>query len=141
MFRAYAVVVRLAYLSAVAVGLYFGGWALANPAGWIWNYSLGELIFAGLFIASVACAVRAATRPFRRLAFIPEAHLRERPVVGTLVTLAAVFASFLGFNIVLAFLQTWPETGDVNFGGPALLALTLYTIALLIGELVLVGRA
>jgi hypothetical protein len=145
-FRAYAIAVRLAYLSAVVVALTSGGWAAVSaadasrPGFFFGNLSASELAWFGLFIACVACAVRALVRPLRRSAFLPESHLRERPVVGTLVALAAAFASFLVFNVGLAFLQTWPDTHDVNFGGPTLLALLLYAIALLIGEIVLVGR-
>ena len=71
---------------------------------------------------------------------LSEANLHERPAVAAVVALTATFASFLVFNLVLAFLQPWPDTHDANFGGPGVLALMCYTIALLTGELVLVGR-
>jgi hypothetical protein len=145
-FRAYAIAVRLAYLSAVVVALLFGGWAAVSavdapgPGFFAGKLSAGELSWFGLFISCVACAVRALLRPLRRSAFLPETHLRERPVVGTLVALAAAFAGLLVFNVVLAFLQTWPDAGDVNLAGPIALALLLYTFTLLTGEFVLVGR-
>ena len=148
MFRAYAISVRLAYLSAVTVAVFIAAWSLVSIVNaqqpWLMflrHRSIAELAWDALFIACIACAIRAVFRPLRRAALLPESHLRERPVVGTIVALTAAFASFLVFSIVLAFLQTWPDTGDVNFAGPAALALLLYAIALLTGEIVLVGRA
>jgi MFS-type transporter involved in bile tolerance (Atg22 family) len=145
-FRAYATIVRLAYLSAAAVTLYLAVWSALSIArnpdpGYSLLYlSTFELFVYGLLIACALCAVRALSRPLRRDSFLPESHLRERPVVGTLVALTSAFASFLVFNLVLAFLQLWPDTHDANFGGPSVLALLLYAIALLTGEIVLVGR-
>ncbi len=146
MFRAYATLVRLAYFSAIAVALYLGGWwavAIARipELGFALRYlSAFELIVYGLLIICVVCAVRALLRAMRRESMLPEIRLRERPEVATVVALTAAFASFLVFNLVLAFLQLWPDTDDANFGGPGVLALMCYTIALLTGEIVLVGR-
>jgi hypothetical protein len=145
-FSAYAILVRLAYSSAVAASLCIGTWTLVSiskaqqPWLFLLPLTIAELAWDSLFIACVICAMRAMFRPLRRISFLPEGHLRERPVVGTLVALSAAFASFLVFNVVLAFLQTWPDTGDVNFGGPIILALVLYAVSLLTGEIALVGR-
>ena len=145
-FRAYAIFVRLAYMSAVAAALLLGVWSLASiatarePGSFLRHISLGELAWYGLFITSVSCGMRAMFRPLRRMPLLPESHLRERPVVGTLVALAAAFAGFLAFNVALGLIQTLPNGSDANFAGPTVLAFFLYTFALLTGEIVLVGR-
>jgi hypothetical protein len=146
-FRAYVIAVRLAYLSAVVAAALIGGWTLVTTAGstssgisMIRYASAFEMMWYGFIIASVMCAARAITRPLRKISFLPESHLREMPAVATIVATCAVFADWLVFNLVLGLLQTLPDDADGNFAGPSLLALMLYTIALLTGEIVLVGR-
>jgi hypothetical protein len=75
---------------------------------------------------------------------IPPELVHERPVVASLVTLAGGFGHFffvisMSAAIDIAFLPEWPE----DTGGPMAfvvsLALLSYLVALLCGELALVG--
>jgi len=143
MFRAFALLVRASYLLALLVSLACMLPALVQllaglPGGrWLWR----EGLFGALFvIVFVALPMRAAWRLIRRRDLIPETHLRERPVVASLVLLASACALLLSGIIALALFTRLPEA-DVNIAGPAVLAVMLFAIAILTGEIVLIGRA
>jgi hypothetical protein len=77
-------------------------------------------------------------RLIRYRELIPDAHLREAPVVATLVFASSAFASFLLLNLVWAF---WTRAGrDVELEPFVFFGAIWLAIALLTGEVVLVGR-
>jgi len=142
MFRAFALLVRASYLLALLVSLACMLPALVQllpglPGGrWHWREGLFGVLFVIVF---VALPLRAAWRLVRRRDLIPELHLRDRPVVASLVLLASACALLLSAIIALALFTRLPEA-DVNIAGPAALAAMLFAIAILTGEIVLVGR-
>jgi hypothetical protein len=87
---------------------------------------------------------RALVRLFRRSELIPDSHLQERPVVAVFVVLACLLGSALVFLVGYVWLTTPPDVMNSDIGGPlaffAMLAVMCFAIALLTGELVLVGR-
>jgi hypothetical protein len=145
MFRIFAILVRTNYLVAVLVALVFltpwlfdGVVSLFRP-GFVgnvnfWRTSILLLVLAGF----VAPAARALFRLVRRASLIPDSHLREAPVVATLVLFASAFASFLFLNLAWAFLTRAGR--DVELAPFAFFGLFWLAIALLTGEIVLVGR-
>jgi pilus assembly protein TadC len=87
--------------------------------------------------------LRAVTRLIRRGELVPDAHLRERPVIAMIVALPAV----LGLLLVCAVIRVWIDSQPwgTDAGGPlagaAALSLLFTAFAVLTGELVLVGRS
>jgi len=145
-FRVFAIVVRTTYLLTALLVL-----AWAAPALVIFVQSLfGPARFGpdawdlyGALVYGVLCLLplRALERLLHRSTLVPDSHIRERPVVASLV----VVTSVLGW--ALALLAGWVAITNLpheDIGGPLggalMLALVLFAIALLIGELVLVGR-
>jgi hypothetical protein len=145
-FRVFAIVVRTTYLLTALLVL---AWAvpalvafaqsLFRPEGF--GPDASDLYGAVVFGVLCLLSLRALERLFHRSTFVPDAHIRERPVVASLV----VVSSILGW--ALALLAGWVAITSLpheDIGGPLggalMLALVLFAIALLIGELVLVGR-
>jgi len=97
-------------------------------------------------IVAVMCALplRAITRLLRRAELIPDSHLRERPVVATFVAVTCIFGLLLCLLAASVWLDVMRGADSDDIGGPLGLALMLalmsFAIALLTGELVLVGR-
>jgi len=146
MFRAFAILVRCSYLLTVltvlAVALYC---TLELAPKLVSSESYGRAFGADLFTLAVLVTflllpLRALTRVFVRDALVPESHLRERPVVATLVTITGLLGCGLFVLIVRILIGALPTERDLNFGGPLILTLLLMAIATLIGEIVLVGR-
>jgi hypothetical protein len=147
MLRAGVIVVRTSYLLAALTSLalstpplaellYGGSWPLLSP-----RTSLSSLLWsAALILVFMVLPLRGAWRLVRHHELVPESHIRERPYVATLVVLASQCSNFLLLLVAWVLLTTLPESGDVNIAGPAVLALMLLAIALLVGEVVLVGR-
>jgi sensor histidine kinase YesM len=127
MFRLYAALVRTIYLVTVRVTL-----ALLVPSA---LEGLSAVFLLGGFIALAALAMYRLIR-YREL--IPDDRLREAPIVATLVLLSSVIASFLLFNLVWAFLTRAGR--DVELAPFVFFVAIWLAIALLTGELVLVGR-
>jgi hypothetical protein len=100
------------------------------------------------FLLAVSLLVLPAARAFRRLfangTVIPPELVHERPVVAWVLTLSGAFGHFFFVISTSAIFQIVlePERGD-DAGGPVggafMLTLLLYVIALLCGELALVG--
>ena len=127
MFRLYAALVRTTYLVTVLVTL-----ALLVPA------ALDGLSAVFLLGGFIALAARAMYRLIRYRELIPDAHLREAPIVATLVLASSAIASYLLLALVWAF---WTRAGrDIELEPFVFFGAIWLAIALLTGELVLVGR-
>lgn len=127
MFRIYAALVRTTYLVAVLVALAFvAPWAFA---------SLSAFLLLGLLIAPAA---RALYRLVRHRQLIPDANLREAPIVATLVCISSVLASFLLLYLHWALLIRAGR--DIEVAPLGFFGLIWLALALLIAEVVLVGR-
>ena len=147
MLRAGVIVVRTSYLLAALTSmalstpplvefLYGGSWPLLSP-----RTSLSALLwFTALILVFLVLPLRAAWRLVRHHQLVPESHILERPYVATLVVFASHCSNFLLLLVAWALLTTLPDSAHVNIAGPAVLALMLLAIALLVGEVVLVGR-
>jgi hypothetical protein len=99
-----------------------------------WRLSILLLVLA-VFIAP---ATRALLRLVRRADLFPESHMREAPIVSTLVLFASIAASFLFLNLAWAFLTRAGR--DVELAPFVFFGMLWLAIALLTGEIVLVGR-
>ena len=148
MFRVYAISVRSIYLLMVISALACGGWALLEfstaflrPGGRD-QLNAQDLVVIGFLLAFVWPAARAAIRLARFQELIPDAHLRERPVVATMVTIPAALGILLLYLFLRIWLEIQPWGADVGgpLGGVLILAVLLLVFALLTGEMVLVGR-
>ena len=149
MFRFLAIVARTSYLLTALV-------VLACAALWLAEtlQSLGrqvsirpdirDLYAAAIFVVMCALPSRALARLFRRAELIPDSHLRERPVVAALVTIASILGILLFLLAGSVWLAVLRGADGDDIGGPLafvlMLALMSFAIALLTGELVLVGR-
>jgi hypothetical protein len=149
-FRVYAAVVRSIYLLMVVSALAVGCVALMEfsseflrPGG-RGPLDIQDLVVIGFLIACVAPATRAAIRLVRFHELVPDAHLRERPVVATLVTIPAALGVLLLYLVARIWLDIQPWGHD-DVGGPVagatILAVLFHLFALLTGEMVLVGGA
>jgi len=149
MFRICAALVRSIYLLTVITSLVVGGWALAefSTALLRQNMSRGAhvqgLVIFGILLAYVLPAIRAAIRLLRYRDLLPEANLRERPIVGAVVAVPAALGILLSYLVIRAWIDILPW-GDEDAGGPLggamILTVLLQVFALLTGEIVLVGR-
>lgn len=127
MFRIYAALVRTNYLVAVLVALTFlVPWTLA---------SVCAFMLLGLLIAPAA---RALYRLVRHWQLIPDANLREAPIVATLVCISSVLASFLLLYLHWALLIRAGR--DLEVAPLGFFGLIWLAIALLTAEVVLIGR-
>jgi hypothetical protein len=150
MFRSFAVFVRTSYLLTVlavlaGVVLYGVLWvpALLNQQLFGRNFAY-DLWSATILAVMFLLPARALLRLLRRAELIPDTHLRERPVVASLVALCCLFGCALVFLVVSVWITTPPDRMNSDIGGPlaffGMCALFWFAIALLTGELVLVGR-
>jgi hypothetical protein len=148
-FHPFAILVRTSYLlSALIVLAGATLWLVSILQSLVRQVSLRPDIWdpyaAGIFIVMCALPLRALTRLIRRAALIPDSHLRDRPVVTTLVTIACIFGLLLCLLAGSVWLAVLRGADGSDVGGPLGLALMLalmsFAIALLTGELVLVGR-
>ena len=150
MFSLCATIVRSVYLLAVACGFGLGGWFLLQysvsilRAGGFNRIYAQDLVIVLFLLACVLPAGRAVIRLLRHGELVPNAHLRERPVVASLVTMSSSLAIFLVYVVLRIWLDIQPWGAD-DVGGPlaglAMLATLLLVFALLTGEIVLVGRS
>ena len=145
MFRLFTILVRTSYLIAVLVSLVFlVPWVVADVASLYRPAFPGIELNRGLATPLLVLAVfvvpatRALLRLIRRADLIREDHLREAPVVSTLVFLASTCASFLFLNLAWAFLTHAGR--DVELAPFVFFGAIWLALALLIGEIVLVGR-
>jgi hypothetical protein len=145
-FRYFTILVRATYLLTALLVLACAAPALVSlvqglfqPARF--NTDVWDLF--GIAISGLLCGLplRALGRLPHRHQFVPDAHIRERPVVASLVAILSV----MGWT--LALLAGWVGIRNLphdDIGGPLagalMLALMLFTAALLVGELVLIGR-
>jgi hypothetical protein len=141
-FRAFAIVVRVSYLLmmliclALMLPLVAQVVALSPSGPWHWR----EVVFGTLLVITyLALPLRAAGRLLWRRELVPEAHVRERPVVATVVLLASALGFGLSTLIAWALLTRRPGE-DVDIGGATYLTMALFAIAVLVGEIVLIGR-
>jgi len=146
-FKAFAILVRTTYLLTALLVLAWAASTLVSftqslfrPADF--GRNLWDVYEAILLIVLCVLPLRALERLLVRATFVPDSRIRERPVVATIV----VITSVLGW--ALALLAGWVmarKLPDADIGGPLggamTLALMLFAVALLTGELVLVGRA
>jgi len=150
MFRTFAFFVRVSYLLAaltvlagvVAYGVEFLQ-ALMRPG--FYGMESGFFLWSVAILAVMfLLPARALLRLFTRAELVPDSHLRERPVVASLVALFCLFGCVLIFLVVSVWITTPPDVMNSDIGGPlaflGMIALTCFAIALLTGELVLVGR-
>ncbi len=142
-FRAFAISVRSIYLLMVISGLAIGGWGLLEIFTGRGRLDGESLVIIGFLLAYFWPAARAGIRLVRFRELVPDAHLRERPVIAAVVTIPAVVGILL-LNLVLHVwieIQPW---GAEDVGGPlagaVMLAVLLHVFALVTGEIVLVGR-
>jgi hypothetical protein len=127
MFRFFAILVRTTYLLTVLVTL-----ALLVP------WTLGGLSAVFLLSIFIVPAARALYRLIRFGELIPDSRLRAAPIVATLVFVSSAIASFLLVNFVWAFLTRAGR--DVELAPFIFFGMFWLAIALLTGEIVLVGR-
>jgi hypothetical protein len=148
-FRVLATLVRTSYLLTALL-------VLAGAALWLRSLlqsltrqlsihvDIWDLYAAVIFVVMCALPLRALTRLILRAELIPDSHLRERPLVAALVTIASVFGLLLSLLAGSVWLAVMRGADGSDVGGPLALALMLalmsFAIALLTGELVLVGR-
>ena len=136
-FRAFVILVRTTYLMTALLVLVWSATVLVSMA---WA-DPGDRYRAIALVALCLLPVRALERLLHHATFVPDSHIRERPVVASLVCIT----SLLGWALMLlagwTMIRVLPQ---VDIGGPLagtlMLALMLFAIALLVGELVLVGR-
>jgi hypothetical protein len=148
MFRAFAALVRSFYLLAVLSSAAFGGWLLLQSLRVVIRPRAAELQYASalpmlcLLLAGFLPSLRAIARLLKRTDLVPDERLRERPVVATTVALTAALGVLLLYFVLRIWLDIQPWGAEA---GPTMMvagaALLLITIAMLTGELVLVGRA
>jgi hypothetical protein len=139
-FRLYTASVRSIYLLAALCSATMGSWLLVtNPYS---RWEAFDLVMIVLLLACVLPAARALVRLVTRRELLPDAHLRERPVVALVVALSAALALFLVCFLLRVWLDILPWGTDAGgpIAGAAGLALMLMAIAMLTGEMVLVGR-
>ena len=145
MFRACAIVVRTSYLLAVLVTLvkvsqatYQFVRALDYPR--MFGSGPSTDVFVILVLLGFwVLALRALGRLLLRHELVPDDHLRERPVVASIVALTCILGTWMTLLPDWFLLTTLPESRDVNLAAPWALGLLCYAVALLVGELVLVG--
>jgi hypothetical protein len=146
MFRAFAIAVRTSYLLTVLTVLACAVYATVEFAHNLSTQELAEhdlgadLVTAALLVTFLLLPLRALSRTFVLVELVPGAHLRDRPVVATLVMVSGLLGCGLFLLIARILLDLLPSTADLNFAGPLMLALLLMAFSLLAGELVLVGR-
>lgn len=149
MFRVYAATVRSIYLLMVVGALAVGGWALLEfwtafqRPGRSGRLDGQTLVIIAFLLAYVLPATRAAIRLLRFRELVPDAHLRERPAVATVVVIPAVLGLLLLYLVIRALIDILPwGAEDVGgpIGGALMLAVLLHVFALLTAEIVLVGR-
>lgn len=153
MFKAWSFLVRIAYLIAALVALVLlvprlvdCVRAMLAPRGFLDNTPELVAISALLVIGFIAPATLAIIRLLRRGKLIPDAHLKEAPMLSTLLFLASVLGSALLLLVAWILFTTSPEERHgANLAAPVVLGLMLLAFALLAGECVLVpgstGRA
>jgi hypothetical protein len=148
-FRVFAILVRTSYLLTALL-------VLAGAVLWLTEMlqslvrqisirlDIWDLYAAAIFAVMCALPLRAITRLLRRAELIPDSHLRERPVVATFVAVTCIFGLLLCLLAASVWLDVLRGADSDDIGGPLGLALMLalmsFSIALLTGELVLVGR-
>jgi hypothetical protein len=143
-FRVFAMVVRTTYLLTALLVLAWAAPALVAFAQSLFHperFDAWDLYGAVIFGLLCFLPLRALERLLHRSTLVPDSRIRERPVVASLV----VVTSMLGWT--LALLAGWVgitslPRDDIGgpLGGALMLALMLFAIALLVGEIVLVGR-
>jgi hypothetical protein len=127
MFRLFAILVRTCYLVTVLLTL-----LILVPA------ALDGMSAVFLLAIFIVPAARALYRLIRSRELISDARLREAPIVASLVFLAGAMASFLLLNFVWAFMTRAGR--DIELGPFVFFGSIWLAIALLTGEIVLVGR-
>ena len=150
MFSLYVACVRSIYLLAVVIALVLGGWLLLQyVAVFLRSDSFGrshaqDMVIITFLLACVLPATRATIRLLRHRELVPDTHLRDRPLVSSLVAMASALAIALLYLLLHVWLAILPWGAD-DVGGPlagaAMLAVILLVFALLTGEIVLVGHA
>jgi len=142
-------VVRANYLAVVVFGLPLALFVIAMTLPDVLNsWARGSMSNAWAVLISLFLIVLPGARAIRRLiaigTVIPPDLVSERPVVAWVVSLAGgaghfFFVILMSVVIDVALLPAWPD----DIGGPFLfvfgLAYFSYLIALLCGELALVG--
>jgi len=150
MFGLFAALVRVSYLLAALIVLagvipysVLFVQALLQPALFGRDYRY-ELWTATILAVMFLLPARALLRLLRRAELIPDTHLRERPLVASLTAIFSLLGCALIFLVVFVWITTPPDVMNSDIGGPLAffgsLALMCFAVALLIGELVLVGR-
>jgi hypothetical protein len=148
MFRVYAASVRSIYLLAVICSAAIGSWLLlqfVSPIVHPSSYERANVVDLAITILLLACvlpAARALVRLVLRRELVPDAHLRDRPVIAMLVALSAALGLLLVYLLLRVWIDVLPWGTDAGgpIAGAAMLAATLLAIAMLTGEIVLVGR-
>jgi hypothetical protein len=146
-FAVFATVVRVTYFFVCLVAVVFTAYvarALPVMLDSDFPFDRGPDFGAAAWTALVvlvfgATSVRALWRVVRRRAIVSDAHIAERWIVATLITLASLFAHLLVALVFHALWSTYPDF-DGNAAGPLALAGMLYAFSLLAGEAVLVGK-
>jgi hypothetical protein len=148
MLTVFAGLVRISYLFAALAALIFNGppllqfaRSLLQPTILTRNSSYEIIMAACALLGLIAPASRALLRLLRHAELVPLSHLRERPVVATLVGVTSLCGNALALLVAWGVLSTLPESRGLNFAGPMMLAFMLFAFALLTGEMVLVGRS
>lgn len=141
MFRSFTILVRVTYLlAALAVLTCTLPWLMSFMRA-LSRLSLWTLYEAALLVVLFLLPLRALNRVVRRSELIPDSHIRERPVVASLVLVTNLLGGTLFMLAGWVALTSLPAE-DIGgpFAGAAMLALMLFAISLLTGEMVLVGK-
>jgi hypothetical protein len=143
--KALALLVRVSYFVTCALALAGGLWLIRELAP-----SLPPVVRAGsgmaglLAVAIVIITIlgaRALLRLSRGKGLIPQRRLEERWDVAVLVAGASVLGNLLSANMAVAMYQVVAHGRDGDGMAALLFFITiLYAIALLCGEIVMIGR-
>ena len=136
-FRVFVILVRTTYLLTALVVLACTAPLLVSFLPW----RPGNTFMTLVLLVMCLLPLRALVRLVSRSELIPASHIRERPVVASVVVIACLLGGALFLLAGWVGLTSLPED-DIGgpLGGAIMLAAMLFAVALLTGELVLVGR-
>lgn len=141
--------VRANYLATVVfaslLALLFGTWMLSSM---VWSLTVSQLVDIAIILGAMSLiltpGIRALWRLVRNGTVIPPVLVHERRVVAGVVSIAGGLGNFfflisMSGAIDIALAPEWPDEAG-KIGIAAIVALLFYLVALLSGELALVGN-
>jgi hypothetical protein len=144
-FRAFALLFRIAYLLAALTALVvLAPWLVDSARAAFTPHRFADHTFSALLVASLLLAgfivpsASALLRLSRSTQLLPDSRLRAAPVLSMAVLLACVLGTALLLFVAWVVCTTWPEERHgANLAAPACFGLMLLAFALLTGECVL----